>query len=54
MHTDGHRPIHRAIWGTTERHTEAVKTFIDLGVSAETKNDKGRFLSYFTIFFPIF
>ena len=34
-HSDGFSPIHRACWGTTDRHAQAVKAFIDHGVSVD-------------------
>merc|ERR1712226_454963 len=31
QHSDGYTPIHRACWGRELRHTETVKTFVNVG-----------------------
>ena len=35
-HPDGFIPMHRACWGTTPRHTEAVLLFLEAGVPVLT------------------
>ena len=42
-HADGYTPIHRACWGRESRHTETIKTFIEVGkVSHEEPTSDGR------------
>lgn len=42
MHSDGYRPIHRACWGMEQRHTDAVKAFIEVGVPFNVRDSRGR------------
>jgi ankyrin repeat protein len=41
LHSDGFGPIHRACWGTTARHAEAVQAFITHGVSVDLPTAQG-------------
>merc|ERR1711953_1063098 len=41
-HQDGYNAIHRACWGREARHTETVKTFIEVGgVAFDQANAEG-------------
>eukprot|EP00429_Kryptoperidinium_foliaceum_P010593 CAMPEP_0176001274 /NCGR_PEP_ID=MMETSP0120_2-20121206/37_1 /TAXON_ID=160619 /ORGANISM="Kryptoperidinium foliaceum, Strain CCMP 1326" /LENGTH=181 /DNA_ID=CAMNT_0017333807 /DNA_START=147 /DNA_END=692 /DNA_ORIENTATION=- len=42
QHKDGYYPIHRACWGRELRHTETVRTFLDLGVPVDLKAGNGK------------
>jgi ankyrin repeat protein len=42
FHSDGYAPLHRACWGTEQRHIDTVQVLLDLGVDSQllSKNDK--------------
>lgn len=31
-HSDGYSPLHRACWGSDQRHTDTVEVFLEAGV----------------------
>lgn len=38
---DLYKPIHRACWGSEQRHTDTVKVFLDAGVSPLERGGEG-------------
>ena len=41
-HDDGFQPIHRAVWGGEQRHTDTVKVFLDAGVHVDEAAKNGQ------------
>ena len=39
-HSDGYAPMHRALWGQEQRHTDTVRGFLEAGVSPRQQAGK--------------
>ena len=41
-HSDGYYPMHRACWGSEQRHTDTVQAFLEAGEPWDLESDRGQ------------